>query len=152
MKWLLARGWLDARTVWVVRSLVALALIASFMSFDYATGHYWMYWDEPRERAAFYRLLPELVLFAIAHGLVPLIFALIPRRITNILFWASAVYLLFPLWETLAALGRNAHALNYPMAEWFVWHGFVILGLAVYTAVQAARTGRDDDFDKVFGE
>lgn len=134
MKWLFGRGWLDARTVFATRCLLAVAIVASLMSLVIMVRMSLIDPGPQGKHEAFFTFLPQFVRFAVAHVLIPLIFALYPRRITNIVFWASAIYLIWPWYEIALNPG---HAMDPGVRDWFGLHGIVIFVLVFYTAICA---------------
>lgn len=120
----------------VVRCLLAVALIAGVMYLATGTAEYRATWDEPSTHQRFSFVLPELVWFGALLLLIPLMFALYPRRWTNILFWVYAIYLLFP-W--LDVVFDDSHAVNRTMAGWFALQGVAVFSLGSYTLWKAAN-------------
>lgn len=103
------------------------------------TAEYRAYWNEPGMRERFSLVLPEFIRFGLVHLPVPVVFALCPRRWTNILFWAYALYLPLPWLEVVL---DDGHAVIRTMVGWFALHGIAVFSVGFYTLWKAIQHRR----------
>ncbi|WP_284123962.1 hypothetical protein [Parerythrobacter aestuarii] len=117
-----------------MRVLIAGALLASLFYLAAATAEYRAYWDQPEVRQRFAYVRPEIVEYLFVHAVIPLVLAIYPRRITNLVFWALALYLPIP-W--LQAALDDGHTVNQTVVNWYLLNGLLMFAVAGYTASRA---------------